>query len=304
MRRMIATVALTFGPVAAAAQQEAPVPILLLLQGSTRAMGLGGAYDAAAGGDVVFYNPAQVGEVRQTAIAWQRFDNSAALFSLATTTSAIGVSLGAGVQYLEYTATSRDGGITTGALAHGGTFTASGVAGVLSAAIERNGVRIGLSTKYLAQTVASGRRSMPTMDLGFATDLGPVTVAMVLHDADGVLAKGAENGFRLPTRVSFSGMAARMPVGLWFDLGAAASVTIDKNGEVRPAGGIELSYLPVSGWEITGRIGAQDVSGAARRGESAMTFGATLGVDRIALDYAFQQYDGPGATHRIGLRVR
>ncbi len=289
---------------ALAAQRSAPIPPLLLLPGSTRAMGLGNAYVAGSGPDVISYNPAQVGESRGTVLSWQSFAGNASLASLATNTSVFGASIGAGVQYLEFRSRNTDGATPSGALTRGGQYTASSVLGLLSASVERSGIRVGVTTKYLAQQLANGRRSVPMLDFGIATDLGPATVALVLQDADALLGDAPASGLTLPTRMTLGGMSTGIPVGTWFDVGASAAVSIDAESRVLPAGGVELSYLPVSGWSFTGRIGGQRIAQPYRSGESALTLGATISIDRFALDYAFQQYSGPGATHRVGVRIR
>jgi hypothetical protein len=35
-----------------------------------------------------------------------------------------------------------------------------------------------------------------------------------------------------------------------------------------------------------------------------VTFGGSFGLDRFWLDYAFQPYKGPGAAHRLGIRIQ
>lgn len=285
------------------AQSQAPVPPLLGLPGSTRAMGLGNAYVAGSGPDVLFYNPAQVGESRGTVLSWQSFAGNASLASLTTNTVVLGASIGAGVQYLEYRSQHPDGRTATGDLTRAGPHAATSTLGLLSASIERNGIRIGVTGKYLAQQLDGGRRSVPTLDFGAAGDLGPVTVAMVLQDADDIIGNGSAAGLRLPTRLTVGGMTGGIPLGVWFDLGASASVTYDPNGELSPAGGVEVSYFPVSGWAFTGRVGAQRISADYRQGESSLSLGGSISADRLTLDYAYQGYRMGGA-HRVGVRIR
>jgi hypothetical protein len=287
-----------------AAQRTSPVPPLLLLPGSTRAMGMGNAYVAGSGPDVVFYNPAQVGESRGTVLSWQAFAGHASLASLATNTTLLGASIGAGVQYVEYRAQRADGSTPTGELTRAGAEVATSTLGLLSASVERHGIRIGLTAKYLAQHLAGERRSVPTFDFGVAGDVGAFTLAMVLQDAEDVIEDGAAAGIHLPTRMALGAMMSSVPISTWLDLGVTAMVSTDETNTITPAGGIEVSYLPVSGWSFTGRIGAQRITMPARAGESSLTFGASIGADRLAIDYAFQQYRGPGATHRVGIRIR
>lgn len=303
MRRALVLTLTTLATGQAAAQRPTPPP-LLLLPGSTRAMGLGNAYVAGNGADVIFYNPAQVGESRSTVISTQRFGSRASLASLATNTAALGLSIGFGAQYMEYGAEREDGSTSIGALARGGDFAASSVLGLMSASIERNGIRMGVTGKYLAQQVAIGRQSTPSLDIGFAGDLSFVAVGLVLSDPDGLFDNGSTPRLRLPTRATLGAMVASRPIGTRFDAGIAASVSTDKRGRVLGGGGVELTYVRVSGWSFTGRAGLQAAAKPEYRGTSPLTLGATINADRLSVDYAFQQLQGEGATHRVGIRIR
>jgi hypothetical protein len=303
-RRLVAAIALALMPVASTEAQQTQPPPLLLVPGSTRGMGLGNAYVAGSGADVIFYNPAQVGESRTTVVSTQRFGSAATLASLATNTAALGLSVGFGVQYIEYGAEQPDGATTIGRLARGGDFAASSVLGLMSLSKEQNGVRIGVTAKYLAQQVAAGRQSTPTFDIGFATDVRFIALGLVLSDPDGVFDNGSTPALRLPTRATLGAMITGRPISTWFDAGIAASVSTDKRGRLLPAGGVELSYVPVSGWSFTGRVGAQAAAKPEYDGASALTLGASINADRLSLDYAFQQLQGEGAAHRVGVRIR
>ena len=287
----------------AVAQSPTPPP-LLLIPGSTRAMGLGNAYVAGSGADVIFYNPAQVGESRNTVISTQRFGSRASLASLATNTAALGLSIGFAAQYIEYGAESEDGSTRIGALARGGDFASSSVLGLMSASIERNGIRMGVTGKYLAQQVAIGRQSTPSLDIGFAGDLSFVAIGLVLSDPDGIFDNGSTPRLRLPTRATVGAMVSGRPISTWLDAGIAASVSTDKRGRVIGGGGVELTYVRVSGWSFTGRAGLQAAAQPEYRGTSPLTLGATVNADRLSVDYAFQQLKGEGATHQVGVRIR
>lgn len=286
-----------------AAQRPTPPP-LLLLPGSTRAMGLGNAFVAGSGADVIFYNPAQVGESRTTVLSTQRFGSRASLASLATNTAALGLSIGFGAQYIEYGAEREDGSTSISALARGGDFASSSVLGLMSASIERNGIRMGITGKYLAQQMAIGRQSTPSLDIGFAGDVSFVAIGVVLSDPDGIFDNSSTPRLRLPTRATLGAMVSNRPIGTWFDAGIAASVSTDKRGRMIGSGGVELTYVRVSGWSFTGRAGLRAAPQPEYRGTSPLTLGATVNADRLSVDYAFQQLEGEGATHRVGVRFR
>ena len=304
MKRLLPLALITLLAGTASAQSPTQPPPLLLLPGSTRGMGLGNAYVAGDTPDVIFYNPAQVGDSRGTVVSHQRFGSHASLASLATNTTALGWTVGFGVQYIEYGAEREDGATTIGKLAQGGDFAASSVLGLMSFSKQQNGFRVGVTAKYLAQQVALGRQSTPSFDIGFAKDVSFVTVGLVLADPEGVFENNSTPALRLPTKVTLGAMATGLPVGTWFDGGIAASVMTDKRGRLVPNGGIELSYVPVSGWSFTGRVGAQAAIQPEHDGASALTLGGSINADRLSLDYAFQQLKGAGATHRVGIRFR
>ena len=71
-----------------------------------------------------------------------------------------------------------------------------------------------------------------------------------------------------------------------------------------PGGGAELIYEPVGGWYFVARAGARRVRSEPGRAESPVSFGGSFGLDRFWLDYAFQPYKGPGAAHRVGIRIQ
>jgi hypothetical protein len=95
-----------------------------------------------------------------------------------------------------------------------------------------------------------------------------------------------------------------MPLGTWFDLLAAVDLAWERDGRLVPGGGMELIYVPVEGWSAALRLGARRVERLGQQGRHPITLGASLGLDRFALDYAFESYRGRGAAHRLGFRIQ
>ena len=73
-----------------------------------------------------------------------------------------------------------------------------------------------------------------------------------------------------------------------------------RGGWVAPAGGAELGYSWLDGYTIAVRAGARRPA----TGESPVTAGAGLSLDRLSIDYALETLRGSRFAHRIGLRVR
>jgi len=112
------------------------------------------------------------------------------------------------------------------------------------------------------------------------------------------------NRVPLPQRVTLGAMIPRLRLGTFFDAGVAASVSRAHDGTINPAGGAEVIYTPVQGWTFVTRAGVRRVSDGSGSAESPVTFGATFGLDRLSVDYAFGAFTGPGSAHRIAIRIQ
>ena len=86
-----------------------------------------------------------------------------------------------------------------------------------------------------------------------------------------------------------------------FDMFLTSQVARRRDGEVIPAGGVEVSYWPVQGYTFRLRAGLQRV---VEDGRSPFTFGLAFTGDALTLEYAFQSFDGEGNAHRFGLSIR
>jgi hypothetical protein len=71
---------------------------------------------------------------------------------------------------------------------------------------------------------------------------------------------------------------------------------------VRPAGGVELAYVPIEGVAVVVRQGLRL---PRERDEPLVTGGLGVTVDRWSLDYAVEPMrGGRPVSHRLGLRIR
>jgi hypothetical protein len=103
----------------------------------------------------------------------------------------------------------------------------------------------------------------------------------------------------LPDRVTLSVAFEPEPVGP-FDMRAVGAVARRTDGEIIPAGGVDIRFWPVQGRTFIGRIGLQRVPHGPAK---PLSFGLAFWGDAFAVEYAFRNYDEASA-HRIGVRWR
>jgi hypothetical protein len=104
----------------------------------------------------------------------------------------------------------------------------------------------------------------------------------------------------LPTRVTLGISTPSMQVGP-LDLLISTAVWHRRDGEIIPAGGIEIAWWPIVGRTFIGRVGVRRVPNP---GACPFTFGLGFRGDAISVEYAFEEFDAPGSSHRIGLSWR
>ena len=303
MRRcsaLLALLLLVSSPVQAQMRENAP--LLLDLPASTRALGLGDAYHlASADNDAIFYHPGLIDAARGIGASLAFFDRA----TLATMSGAAEFwkgGAGFGVQSLSYSAPTR----TSGAFARGEAgLGASGdvEAGelVVSAAYGRSikGFRIGLVGKYIELRVPGERDATVAGDLGIARRIGFVTAGISARNFGRAPQLPGED-VTLPLTLTLGASTQTRAVGP-LDVALAAAVSRREEGTVVPQGGVEIAYWPVSGRTFIARAGIRYIEDSDIR---PLTLGAGFVGDRIAIDYAFQEYDGAEALHRVGMRLR
>jgi hypothetical protein len=283
----------------ALAQSDRFAPTVLQLPASARALGVGDAFTAGRGSEMIFYNPAMLALQPGMAISGQRLGSSATFGALSSSMSIGNFGIGLGAQALEFEYDDLLAAPT--ALPSLPAGSSSSLAATVGVAAQLFGVRFGGSAKYLQEEVGGFQANGAAFDLGAAKDLfGRATVAIAARDIGEVMHFDNAD-VDLPTRVSL-GASASAPAFTFVDLAATAAITWRRDGEFIPAGGIEASYVPLDGWAFTGRVGARKV--ADRSGASPLTLGAGISFDRLSLDYAYGSLEVGGTAHRIGLRIR
>jgi len=285
--------------------QSAPLaPLALRLSGGTRASGLGQAFVAGRGAEVIFFNPAQLGILRSSMISLQRFGSAATQGTFATVGPFGRLAIGAGVQYLDYQSPATTSHFIRPAdLAAGGPFNSMSLVATVAAGRVIKGIRVGAAGKYVQENVGGVRDGGLALDLGVAREVGRTTVGLSVQNIGGGIGILGEPA-RLPTRVSAGIFSPSILLTQYFDLVVALSVSRERDGRIVPAGGAELFYQPVEGWIFVGRVGGRRVETGLTSKESPVTLGGSFGLDRLWLDYAFQPSRGDGASHRIGIRIQ
>lgn len=291
-------------PRAVPAQEKPLAPLVLRLPGGTRAGGLGNAFVAGRGAEVLFSNPAQIGILRGSTISGTRFGSRATLGTFSTVGTLGRLSLGAGVQYLDYHPPAAAGlYIRPAQLSLGGTLNAASLAATLAVMTRIMGVRLGAGAKYVQESIGGLRDGGLALDLGAAREVGRATLGLSVQNIGGgldILGQEAE----LPTRVSLGAMSPSIFLGTYFDLVVSVAVARERHGRIVPAGGAELFYQPVEGWVFVARAGARRVEEGPLPKESPLALGGSVGLDRIWLDYAFQPSRGSRGAHRLGIRIQ
>ncbi len=289
--------------VAAATGRAQGRPTVLELPAGTRALALGDAFVAGRGSEVIFYNPAMIGLQPGLTASAQRFGSASTLAAMSNVFAVFGGAAGVGAQMLDFGDGTAGPRARVADLATRGPVAASSLAALVSiAGPPIKSVRIGLSAKYVEERLGSLRDGGAAFDLGAARDFfGRATLGFAAQNLGGPLHIDGVS-LDLPTRYTLGAAAFAPPLWTFFDLAASAAVTYRRDGAWIPAGGVELSYVPLDGWAFAGRVGARRVVG--HYGAKPLTFGAGVSFDRLSLDYAYHALDGPESTHRVGLRIR
>ena len=167
----------------AAAQSHDAAPLVLQLPAGTRALGVGNAFVAGRGAEVLFYNPAQMFILRGTTLSVERFGSASTLGTLSTGGPFGKVHLGAGVQDLDYDASPGISFFTTpSVLTQGGTTSSSSLAATVAIAAQWKGVRFGVSGKYVEERIGESRAGVAAFDVGAARDVLRGTIGLSVQN--------------------------------------------------------------------------------------------------------------------------
>ncbi len=278
-------------------------PIVLELPASTRALGLGGAFVLVGNDpDAIFYNPALLRQTSGAGFAVQRYGSESTLGTLSVGRSWSGGGLAIGAQVLSYRASAFDPTIISSdeaLLLQPGLIGGSDLVASLAYGRTIKGLHVGVATKLVEQRLGAARDATAAFDLGLAKDVGDVTVGLAAQN----LGPGLDidiSSLPLPHRITLAASLQSQQVGP-LDVVATAAVSRRRDAQIVPAGGLEIGYWPIRGRTFIARVGIRRVPNG---GASALSWGAAFIGDAITVDYAFQEFEGSGAAHRVGLRWR
>lgn len=267
--------------------QIAPTPRAATLANNTAARDI----------EAIFSNPAMVGVAGGTVVGVGRFD-AATHLTLASTSSLGPFSVAIGAQYLDYQSQTVALPYWSYALQVGGHLPSSSAVGAFALSTNVRGNRVGAAVKYMDQRFGSLKDGLPALDLGLARDVSRYTVGLAVQNIGaGVHMLGTVA--QLPLRVSAGVTSYGWTVGP-FDMNGSAGASVLPDGIILPAFGLELGYVPLEGYTFALRAGIRRPELRAQR---PFSVGASAGLDRFALEYAFEDWVN-GATHRVALRVR
>ncbi len=303
----IALAAPTISAPTVGAQARGEAPLVLRLPSSARIAAMANAGIAANDGDALLYNPGMLNGARGIAVSMQRYGSFGTAGAFGTVTQVGVLNVGVGAQFVDWRApsgTAWGDAVRPGAtrLADSGAVAASSSAFTVGVGrVVKGGFRIGANLKYAEDRFGAQHDGTFAFDVGFTMPLGPANFAITAQNLGPGLNIGGVNGM-LPRRIGIGYGGGMYPLYEHFDLGAQMQLTLEGNSFVRPAGGVEVGYVPIEGVAIVMRSGLRL---PREKDESLVTGGVGLTLDRISIDYALEPFrGGRPASHRVGLRIK
>ena len=311
IRRATAAAALV-APLALSAQTHSYAPLVLRLPASARNLSMGNVGIASRDDDVLFYNPAQLVSARGTSTSMEQFSSTARGGALSSVSRVGNGGIGVGAAIVEFQSplgvypVSRASMLRRGANNGTSANVAFGIGQVFK------GTSFGVTAKYVDEQVANARNGGVAFDAGASRTLLGTSFGFAVQNVgpsfDPTMPNpSASPGFGTPVPVAGTPLPLRTTLGAAratqagpFDVYGTAAVSVLRGDFVVPAGGFELNYSWLDGYDILVRTGAR----RPEHGEGVMTAGLGLAMDRISLDYALETLSGSRVAHRIGLRVK
>ena len=289
--------------------RDPTAPVILHLPASARWLAMGNAAMGSRDDDVLFYNPAQVAVARGTSVSFEQYSAGARGGTLSSVARLNTGGVAVGVNLVDYETPLGIGSFpaTRQDLLTRAPQDAVGVNMVIAIAQVFKGFRVGVAGKYADDLAGERRAGGPALDLGVSKDFrryftAGLAVQNIGRDISTTRLGGQQSVLAGPDPyplLTTLGLTANKGVGP-FDLLVTSAVSVEREGFVIPAGGVELNYSWLDGYNFAVRAGARrpDI------GERAFTAGVGYGVDHLTIDYALETLSGSHIGHRIGLRVR
>jgi hypothetical protein len=266
-------------------------------------MALGDAYMMNAGhADAIFYHPALLTGASGFGLDVQRWRVQGTAAAASAATQWLGGGIGVGVLTLQYDGPA--GGAAAAPTGQDHLFLTGSVAVservlVLGYARELFGIDVGVAGKLVEERVDLDKEGVAMLDVGAATDLGPIRVGLTVRDIgnDPVVPDPEAT----PRVVLGAGSYGR-PVGI-FDVGLTAAAHWSED-RATVSGGVEVGYWPIRGRTFVARVGFQDPDDGSEM--SPLSLGLAFWGDNVTAEWAFRPYGGSesAGTHRFGVRWR
>lgn len=290
-------------PTLASAQDAGSLPRVLELPASTRAMALGDAYMMNAGhADALFYHPALLTNASGFGLEMQRWGAQSSATAASAATQWKGGGIAIGLLTLQYGAPGPGAAAAPTGQDHLfqlGPSPVSERVAVLGYARELFGIDFGLAAKLVDERVNLERQSVVMVDIGAATEIGPVRVGLTIRDwgKDPIVAPT-----QAKPRIELGAGSYGRQLGI-LDVGLTAAAHWSED-RTTLSGGLEVGYWPIRGRTFVARLGFQDPPDGS--GMSAVSMGLAFWGDDVTVEWAFRPYDGStsSGTHRFGLRWR
>jgi hypothetical protein len=290
--------------VAPVALAQAPVagPLVLLLPANTRAVGMGNAWVAGRDESSVFYNPAQINPTTGFGGRFARYGSNGTVGTLASAVTVNWLTLGWGVQAVEFKARSdATYPFTPADVVRRGTRDAQSLVVGAGGNFLVKGFRAGLGVKYAEDRVDASSASFAPVSVHKGVLLGDLGMSHPLLSGTAALAVqnlGDDSRIALPMQTTL-GWARQMPASQ-LDLAFATQVSV-RNNWVGAGAGMEAGFGWIEGWSAALRAGVRRPETDAQR---PVSFGGTLNADHLALDYALELFEGSRYAHHVSLRWR
>lgn len=280
-------------------------PLVLRLPASARLLGMANVGIATTDAEAVFYNAGMLGQARGVSVSMQRYGARATASSFASVQTIGAYAIGIGAQLLHFGTNAQfwadDAARGAPRLADGGNEASSSTALTVGVGRTIKGYRLGAAARYAEERIGYDHDGALAFDVGMNKPLGPATLAVSLQNIGAGIDLGMVRG-PLPTRLTVGYGGGLFPLTEHWDIGMQTAVSVERDGFVRPAGGVELGYIPIDGVAVVVRGGARL---PRERDEPLATAGLGLTVDRFSFDYAMEPMrGGRPVSHRIGVRIK
>ncbi|WP_411281611.1 hypothetical protein [Gemmatimonas sp.] len=282
-------------------QRERYAPLILKLPASARLLSFGGAQVALRDVDAVFGNPALVGTATALAFGAERYASGATAGQFASSSTIGPLGIGVGVHLLDAGGRYGTFPAPSEVLTRENAAGASSIAATLAASLTWKQLRWGVGAKYVEERVSDDRAGGVVFDIGASKSLQFLnsTVGVAVQHLGRRLSVAGRSEL-LPTQLALGIATAPRGLGKWLDLSGTVELDVRRDGELFPRGGVELSYIPIDGVVLTGRVGGRRPQ---LREERPIAVGGGFTVDRVTLDYGWEALRD-GAGHRLTLRLR